>query len=578
MTRTAFLLLAILATATLPRCGGESVAASDVGHDVAAEAGAPDVTEPGADAPLDGPLEADVPRAPLSIVAARPPATPPGQPFAWTLQAQGGVAPYSGWTVTLGDLPPGTTLDPVDGRWTGVATTPGVFLFVVSVRDAAGTEASQLIGVRIGDPDVDGPMLARAREYQKVYEARHLWHGMSYGNRRPDDPDGNLQLSTLGDATFVSGQCTQAMALWYAVERTPEAKAVIQQQLEGWRFFQELTGVPGLVGRSYMREDDPIEDSARAELDAPDTQWHRGTGDYEGWIWRGDTSRDQVSGAVLGVTTAYDAVDDPSLKQLAAAFLADTVDHLWDNDLQFVDPDGQPTTYGDLSGERLEHWPLPNGQAAVALLAWVKAAWHMTGEPRFAERYHELLVDRDYLGILRDHQWVYMGYQTKWFNTYISWQNFYHLMRLEEDPALREQLHVIFRDTLWLNPDDDTPNRRGIAEWNPNKTLWYLTSTGETDPASLYRALQMVVTFPDAPLRDRRVTNSQDPTLPKNPDQPTESLVPIPPASRVPDMVIWHRGPFTLDGGDDSGEERTGCDYLQPYWLARQAGLVSADW
>jgi len=541
----------------------------DAGADAASEAQADLVADPGAP---------DVARAPLTIVAARPPATPAGQPFAWTLAAEGGRPPYVGWTVTLGDLPPGTSLDPADGQWKGVPTTEGLFLFVVAVKDSLGAEATELIGVRIGDPALDGPLAARAKAYGQVYEARHLWHGMSYGTWRPDDPDGDYGLSTLGDATFVSGQCTQAMAFRAAVQETPEALAVVTAQLEGWRFFQELTGVPGLVGRSYMREDDPIEDTARAQLDAPDTEWHRGQGDYAGWIWRGDTSRDQVSGAVLGIATAYDVVDDPHVKQLAADFLADTVDHLWANDLQFVDPDGEPTTYGDLSGERLEHWPLPNGQAAISLLAWVKAAWHMTGQARFAERYHELLIDRDYLGIIRDHQWVYVGYSTKWFNTYISWQNFYHLMRLEDDPAVREQLHTIFRDTLWLNPDDTTPNRRGIAEWNPNKTLWYLSSTGEHDPVSLYRALQMVATFPEAPLRDRRVTNSTDPAIEQNSEQPGESLLPIPPATRVPDMVIWHRGPFTLDGGDDSGEERTGCDYLQPYWMARHLGVVSADW
>jgi hypothetical protein len=392
-------ILSLGVTLALLGCGAGNAKAPDAALE------ATDVTldatdagpEAGADSAeaLDALIEPDVLRPPLTIVPARPPASPVGEPFAFAMQAEGGQTPYSGWAVTLGELPPGTTLDTTTGQWKGVPTSEGVFLFVVSVHDALGGEASQLIGLRIGDPAAEGPLAARARRYQQVYEARHLWHGMSYGNWRPDDPDGDYGLSTLGDATFVSGQCTQAMAFRAAEEKSPEALAVVTAQLEGWRFFQELTGVPGLVGRSFMREDDPIEDSARAELDAPGSDWHRGTGDHAGWIWRGDTSRDQVSGAVLGIATAFDAVDDVHVKQLAADFMADTVDHLWANDLQFVDPDGEPTTYGDLSGERLEHWPLPNGQAAVSLLAWVKAAWHMTGEARFDQRYRELLFDRE---------------------------------------------------------------------------------------------------------------------------------------------------------------------------------------
>jgi hypothetical protein len=59
---------------------------------------------------------------------------------------------------------------------------------------------------------------------------------------------------------------------------------------------------------------------------------------------------------------------------------------------------------------------------------------------------------------------------------------------------------------------------------------------------------------------------------------PTESLRPLPSDKRKPDMVIWHRSPYELDGGEDSGEERTGCDYLLPYWLGRYLGVISPDW
>ena len=160
----------------------------------------------------------------------------------------------------------------------------------------------------------------------------------------------------------------------------------------------------------------------------------------------------------------------------------------------------------------------------------------------------------------------------------MAWENGYMLMRLEQDPALNTRIRDTFRDTLWLNTDDTTENRRGIKEANPTKTAWYLYSTGEHDPLSLYDALWQIAVFPDAPLRDRHVENSTNPDIEKNPRQSTESMYPLPAYLRKPDMVIWHRNPFELDGGADSGEERTGCDYLLPYWMGRYYGFVGEDW
>ena len=33
-----------------------------------------------------------------------------------------------------------------------------------------------------------------------------------------------------------------------------------------------------------------------------------------------------------------------------------------------------------------------------------------------------------------------------------------------------------------------------------------------------------------------------------------------------------------LDGGQDDGTERTGCDYLPPYWMGRYYGFIDAAW
>lgn len=533
----------------------------------------------------DAPAETAQP-APLVVTPFFPPVVAVGSPIGSGFQATGGTPPYSGWRVLKGELPVGTSIDVATGAWTGTPETEGFYYFVVEVTDSAGATGAELFGIRIGTPGAAGALHAKALAYQAVYEARHDWNGFSFNNMTPDDPEGNLGLSTLGDATFQSGQCTMAMAYRDAVLRTPESGAYLKKQIDGWRFFQRLTGVPGLIGRSFGRADYPWEANHHGSgfwPDNPDSRSYRGEGEFADWIWVGDVSRDQATGAVLGVAAAYDLASDPQTKAAAAEFLTLLMDHVWDNDLDFMDKNGQLTKYGNIDGEKLEGWPIPSGLNAACALAWFRIAAHVAesegleNAERFRDRYNELL-GRNYIAIMRDNMWVYAGYSTKHFNTYMAYENLFHLARLEEDPLLSAEINQVFRDTLWLNLDDNTPNRRGVMEGNPVKTTWYLYSTGDKDPVALWQALWQVAVFPEAPLRDRYVKNSGDPSIVVNPDRPTESLYPLPANRLPPDMVIWHRSTFELDGGVDSGEERTGCDYLLPYWMGRYYGWIGADW
>jgi hypothetical protein len=523
---------------------------------------------------------------PLAVTHFFPPVTAAGSSIALNFAATGGKPPYSNWKVIKGELPSGTALDADTGAWTGTPTVEGFYYFVVEVTDSDSATGADVFGIRVGEPAADGALYTKALGYQAVYEARHDWNGFSFNNMTPDDPDGNFGLSTLGDAAFQSGQCTMAMAYREAVLRTDESAAYLKRQVDGWRFFQRLTGVPGLIGRSYGRADDPWEDNHHSDgfwPENPDSRSYVGEGEFADWIWVGDVSRDQATGAVLGMAAAYDLSDDPETKAVAAEFLVQLMDHVWDNNLDFMDKNGQLTKYGNIDGEKFEGFPAPSGLNAACALAWFKIAAHvaesegMENAERFNERYQELLA-RDYISIMRDVMWVYGGYATKTYNVYMAFENMFHLARLEKDPIISAEINQVFRDTLWLNLDDNTPNRKGVKEANPVKTAWYLSSTGDKNPVALWEALWQVVVFSDAPLRDRYVKNSDNPDIVINPDQPTESLYPLPSNRLPPDMVIWHRSTFELDGGVDSGEERTGCDYMLPYWMGRYYGWIDGNW
>ena len=72
-----------------------------------------------------------------------------GQSFLETLQASGGVPPYS-WAIT--GLPPGLSITPgpsEESEISGTPTTAGTYPLTITVTDSAGTQVSETSGIII---------------------------------------------------------------------------------------------------------------------------------------------------------------------------------------------------------------------------------------------------------------------------------------------------------------------------------------------------------------------------------------------------------------------------------------------
>lgn len=61
-----------------------------------------------------------------------------GVPYSGSLQATGGTPPYKNWKVNSGSLPPGVSLGPGSGQFSGTPTAAGEFSFTVTVDDSTG--------------------------------------------------------------------------------------------------------------------------------------------------------------------------------------------------------------------------------------------------------------------------------------------------------------------------------------------------------------------------------------------------------------------------------------------------------
>jgi hypothetical protein len=77
----------------------------------------------------------------LNITTVSLPNAPRGKDYLQTLQATGGVKPYT-WSVYLGKLPPGLALHPTYGAIYGRPTTLGTWQFVVKAKDSQAIPAN----------------------------------------------------------------------------------------------------------------------------------------------------------------------------------------------------------------------------------------------------------------------------------------------------------------------------------------------------------------------------------------------------------------------------------------------------
>ena len=79
--------------------------------------------------------------APLNITTTSLPDARRGRSYSQTLQATGGVKPYT-WSLAAGTLPPGLSLNAATGVISGTPTTRGTWSFTVRVQDSQAPAAS----------------------------------------------------------------------------------------------------------------------------------------------------------------------------------------------------------------------------------------------------------------------------------------------------------------------------------------------------------------------------------------------------------------------------------------------------
>jgi len=365
----------------------------------------------------------------------------------------------------------------------------------------------------------------------------------------------------------------------YAVTGAADAKANAAEAFAAMEFLQTVTGTSGFVARTVVPSDwTSVADGNRAYTDqevaerlAREARWKKVTSrwrksDDGKWLWKGDTSSDEISGHYFAYAVYYDLVAEDAEKKRVAQLVRRITDHIIEGGFDLRDIDGKSTRWGVWSPEKLNDdpdWWLEKGVNSLEILSYLSVAHHITGDEKYRQAMRTLLEKHHYAeNILTPIRatpdyFTYIGFQLLAFS-------YPALVNYESDPALK-QLYLKSVEKWFAPVRDDASPFYGFV---------YGALTGGD-----FRQRDCVELLRDVPLDaiEWTVDNSRREDLsiverPVEGVQQTSRL--LPPSERG--IFRWDRNVYQVRRGNDGRAESSTAFWLAPYWMGRYYGFIGA--
>lgn len=479
-------------------------------------------------------------------------------------------------------------------------------------------------GTWIDNPDPSGDqLLNRARHYTTWLSG---WMMPAGGVMATEFTDANLnEVRYYGgrrDSAIWTGAYLAAESLHLLNTNAPDAERAVRESVETLHRWWTISGDRGYLARYAAPADSPAT-LIDALLGADDPEVHRDVmyGDQL-WHWRGNISRDQYQGVILGYSLAYEATPhDPAVRELIRHDVVEFVEQLMSSKSQKVSlmlngrsikadvtipyavfsqadaPNGTPALTLNLSpfdaaGEGVLFF-LPNAAdlvrqlpgfryfpdlfqptQAIQLGAIFRVALQVTDEvPEYAERrqriaeHYERNVDKwlDIAAGWRNTNRCDSGY----FGLNIGFMPLYSWTRLETDPRRKERLqYEILRDRFWAEVADHK---------NVFFAFIYASQSLEINDALAltYPYGGQLSRFPVAPNLSRSIDLRG--VYPESTTCPGISAEAVNVDERPAATFAWERHPWKLQEEGSPNLVYGGVDYLLAYWMGRHHGFIADD-
>jgi hypothetical protein len=358
-----------------------------------------------------------------------------------------------------------------------------------------------------------------------------------------------------------SGNYLAAQCYRYAVTQDPAARREATNTFHALRWLEAMTGIPGFPARSVWAKGERGHQAGHGSGGYA-AEWHdTADGKFE---WKGDTSSDELCSHFYSIALFLELAAQGDEIAQAKAHLAGIATHLIGHQWQLVDLDGKATRWGrwDMEYFQTDEGKYDRGLQAVEILSFIKTAEALTGDPKFAKAYQEL-VAMGYPAFTLRARNTFPPDSVLHFLDELSFWCHWNLLRYEQDPELR----ALYRRGY----------ERGYevvrVEQNPWFNLLYGALTGnDCEPD---KAVEQLRGWP-LDLRVWSYQNSHRTDLRTPPGYVAlkGGTKTFPPRETEP--LRWDRWMMQADGGAGGNDVVEPGAWLLAYWMGRHHGYIAA--
>lgn len=365
----------------------------------------------------------------------------------------------------------------------------------------------------------------------------------------------------------------------YAVTKSPAARENAIKAFHALKFLQTVTKTDGFVARSVIPvtwkgmadRNEIITNKMWADREIRDPRDKRVENHWvksvDGkWLWKRDTSSDEITGHMYGYTIFYELIagKDPALRKEARDHILKIVNYIINNGYVLKDIDGTHTRWGVWAPAYLNHdpdWASERGINSLEILSYLKLAWHVSGQKKYQKEYLKLLKEYHYRKNVLQAKSVMPGWRT-YIDDELVALAYPALMLYEKDQDILDIYKISMSNWYDACRDDDSP------------FFYYTIDAFLGKEYKLDRAVFFLRDNPIDLIR-WRVDNSkrEDLTLTHTPileDIQTNRLVP--PGERG--VMRWDKNPWAAIQGDGGKTESSGVYWLLSYWMGRYYGFI----